>query len=98
MESFRETISKKLREQREKITDSSIKTYSSMLSSLNKKLDGEKNLEFFSKDHERIIKFIKNEISSNQSQKTLLSALYILTDLKEYKELMLDICKKVNDT
>ena len=97
MENFREIISKKLREQRQKITDSSIKTYLSMLASLNKKLDGEKDLQFFTKEHERIIKYIKDEVSSDQTQKTLLSALYILTDLKEYKELMLEICKQVND-
>jgi len=97
MESFRETISKHLRANREKISDSSIKTYASMLSSINKKLEGEKDLEFFSKDKDKIINHIKENITSNQTQKTLLSALYILTDLKEYKELMLEICKKVND-
>ena len=97
MESFRETISKHLRENREKISDSSIKTYASMLSSINKKIDGEKDLEFFSKDKDKIINHIKENISSNQTQKTVLSALYILTDLKEYKDLMLEICKKVND-
>ena len=98
MESFREIISKHLRTNREKISDSSIKTYASMLSSINKKLDGEKNLEFFSKEKDRIIKYIKDSITSFQTQKTLLSALYILTDLKEYKDFMLEICKKVNDT
>jgi len=97
METFIETISKHLRANREKISDSSIKSYASMLSSINKKLNGEKDLEFFSKDKDKIINHIKENISSNQTQKTLLSALYILTDLKEYKDLMLEICKKVND-
>jgi hypothetical protein len=96
MEIFRQNISDKLSTNREKITDSSIKTYTSMLSSINKKLGGEKDLEFF-KDHDKIIKYIKENITSNQTQKTLLSALYILTDLKAYKEFMLEICKKVND-
>jgi integrase len=98
MESFRQNISDKLRANREKISDSSIKTYSSMLCSINKKLQGEKELEFFSKEKERIIQYIKDSITSFQTQKTLLSALYILTDLKEYKDFMLEICKKVNDT
>ncbi len=97
MESFREIISKQLRFNREKISDSSIKTYASMLSSINKKLGGEKDLEFFSKDTDKIINYIKENIASNQTQKTMLSALYILTDLKEYKDFMLQICKKVND-
>ena len=74
MESFREIISKQLRANREKISDSSIKTYASMLVSINKKLGGEKDLDFFSKDTDKIINFIKENITSNQTQKTLLSA------------------------
>jgi hypothetical protein len=97
MESFRQNISNKLRANREKISDSSIKTYTSMLCSINKKLEGEKELEFFSKDKDKIINYIKENIASNQTQKTMLSALYILTDLKEYKDFMLEICKKVNE-
>ena len=58
MENFREIISKHLRTNREKISDSSIKTYASMLSSINKKLEGEKDLEFFSKEKDKIIKYI----------------------------------------
>jgi len=98
MENFRETISKHLRANREKISDSSIKTYASMLGSINKKLNGQKDLDFFKNEHERIIKYIKEEISSNQTKKTLLSALYILTDLPEYKSIMLTICKQVNES
>ena len=98
METFRETLSKHIRANREKISDSSIKTYASMLSSINKKLDGEKDLEFFSKEKDKIINYIKENITSFQTQKTLLSALYILTDLKDYKDLMLEICKQVNES
>ena len=58
MESFRQNISDKLRANREKISDSFIKTYASMLSSINKKLEGEKDLEFFSKEKDKIIKYI----------------------------------------
>ena len=98
METFRETLSKHIRANRDKISDSSIKTYSSMLSSINKKLDGEKDLEFFSKEKDKIINYIRENITSFQTQKTLLSALYILTDLKDYKDLMLEICKQVNES
>jgi hypothetical protein len=53
-----------------------------------------KNLEFFLTEKETIIiKYIKDNITSNQTQKTVLSALYILTDSQEYKDIMLDICK-----
>ena len=55
METFRETLSKHIRANREKISDSSNKTYASMLGSINKKLGGEKDLDFFSKDTDKII-------------------------------------------
>jgi len=55
---------------------------------------GEKNLEFFLTEKDKIIiKYIKDNITSNQTQKTVLSALYLLTDSQEYKDIMLDICK-----
>ena len=96
MTDFRELISKTLREKRPKISDGSLKTYTSNLFNLNKKMDGEKSLEFF-KNHDNIIKYIQNHMTSNQTQKTVLSALFILTEIKEYREVMIDICKKVND-
>ena len=97
MTDFRELISKTLREKRPKITEGSLKTYTSNLFNLNKKMDGEKSLEFF-KNHDDIIKYIQNHMTSNQTQKTVLSALFILTEIKEYRGVMIDICKKVNDT
>jgi len=97
MTDFRELISKTLREKRPKITEGSLKTYTSNLFNLNKKMDGEKSLEFF-KNHDDIIKYIQNHMTSNQTQKTVLSALFILTEIKEYREVMINICKKVNDT
>ena len=60
MESFRQNISDKLRANRERISDSSIKTYSSMLCSINKKIGGEKELEFFSKEKERTCVELRN--------------------------------------
>ena len=97
MKEFRELISKTLREKRPKITDGSLKTYTSNLFNLNKKMNGEKSLEFF-RSHDEIIKYIQNHMTSNQTQKTVLSALFILTEIKEYREVMIDICKKVNDS
>ena len=97
MADFRINIAKKLKEERPNITDQSTKTYASTLYNLNKKMSGEHDLEFFN-NHEEIIKFINEKISSNQTKKTLLSALYILTKSTEYHADMITVCKQVNDS
>ena len=74
---------------------SSIKTYISILSNLNKKMDGDKNLEWFKTDHGKILNYLDEK--NDQTKKTTLSALYILTGLKEYQTMMNSIMKKVND-
>jgi integrase len=89
-------IAEELREKRPNISDSSEKTYASTLFSLNKKMGGDKELDFFKK-HNEILKFIKENMVNKQTQKTLLSALLILTGLSEYREDMLAFAKEVND-
>jgi hypothetical protein len=48
-------------------------------------------------DFNNIMNFVK-EIKINQTKKTILSALYILTGLDVYKELMITTCNVVNET
>ena len=68
----------------------------SLLFNLHKKLTPDDNtLEWFQKDKQPILKHLEN--SSNNSRKTLLSALYVLTNDKEYQNEMLKLCKIVND-
>ena len=74
---------------------SSIKTYISILINLNKKMDGDKNLEWFKTDHIKILNYLDEK--NDQTKKTTLSALYILTGLKEYQIEMNSIMKKVNE-
>ena len=97
MAEFRRMIADELREKRPNISDSSEKTYASTLFSLNKKMNGDKELSFF-KQHKEILQFIKEKMHNKQTQKTLLSALLILTGLSEYREDMLAFAKEVNDT
>jgi hypothetical protein len=98
MTDFRKMISDELREKRPNISDSSEKTYASTLFSLNKKMTAgdNKDLDFFKK-HTEILQFIKENMVNKQTQKTLLSALLILTGLSEYREDMLAFAKEVND-
>ena len=97
MTEFRQSILKELKEKRPTISDSSLKTYASNLFSINKKLKGEQDLRFF-KNHEELVKYIKTEMKSLQTQKTLLCALYILTGIEAYRDVMLEYSKQVNDT
>jgi integrase len=60
-------------------------------------MNGDLALDFFKK-HTEILQFIKEHMKNKQTQKTLLSALLILTGLSEYREDMLKFAKEVNDT
>jgi hypothetical protein len=95
MNELKEIIIKKLKHNRPHITESSIKTYISNLVSINKKLNGERDYEFY-EHFQPILKFIEKEDMSLQTKKTLLSALYILTHIKEYRDRMIAYCNEVN--
>jgi integrase len=96
MNDLKEIIINKLKHNRPHITESSIKTYISNLVSINKKLNGEHTFEFY-ENYEPILRFIEKEDMSLQTKKTLLSALYILTHIKEYREKMISYCNEVNN-
>ena len=96
MNNLKEIIIDKLKKNRPNITDSSIKTYVSNLVSINKKLNGKHEMSFYD-DYEPILKFIEKEDMSLQTKKTLLSALYIMTNIKEYREKMIAYCNEVNN-
>ena len=58
-------------------------------------MNGDKNLDWFQTDHVKILNYLDKK--NDRSKKTTLSALYILTGLKEYQTEMNSIMKKVND-
>jgi site-specific recombinase XerD len=91
-----EEISKALLEKKE-FTPSTLRTYTSLLSSLYSKLNGDGGVSFFTKEKDTIIDYIANKMESAQSRKTLLSALVNLTQLDVYRSLMLENIRAVNE-
>ena len=85
-----------LKEKRPNLSKSSLKTYESILRNLyNKVFDKEEpDMKDFNKT-DKIIKYLK-ELPANK-RKTILSSLVIITDNKDYRELMLDDIKKYNE-
>ena len=92
---FRETIEHNLKEKRPNLSASSLKTYVSILYNLHKKLnaDGD-DIKWFDED-EKILEDLKDKPPS--SRKTVLSALFVLTNKPEYNKVMLEDCKHTND-
>jgi hypothetical protein len=90
---FRDEIAKTIKEKRPKIGESSIKTYTSLLFNLAKKMNGN-DMDFFHKNVEPILEHLK-DVASNL-RKTTLSALFIITNNDEYRKIMLEDCNKTN--
>lgn len=85
----KDELNKYLLKKRPHLSKGSLKTYVSLLINLYKKMESRENLlTFFKHNHDATIEYIENNIESNQSKKTNLSALYILTDEEKYKEAM----------
>ena len=92
---FRENISAAIEKQRPNLNPSSVKTYTSILFNLRKKLEPEnEDMKFFD-DDEKILESLKDK--TPQTRKTVLAALFILTNNKSYNELMLEDCRHTND-
>lgn len=96
MTDFRENLSQALCKER-KLSESTCKTYTSLLISLQKKLsDNEPSINFYKNNKKEIMKHI-DTLEKPQTKKTLLSALFVLTGEDEYREKMLENVKVVND-
>ena len=95
MSDLKSLLQEKIKENRPNLSTSSVKTYVSILSNLYKKLNGDGNIEWFERENDEILKYLDDK--NNQTQKTTLSALFVLTNLKEYQTVMNTIMKKVND-
>lgn len=82
-------LSEAIKEKRPNISDSSVKTYVSILKNLHKKIFNNENLELKNfNDSERILKFL-SEMPANKI-KTVLSALFVITENKAYRDKMMD--------
>lgn len=90
-------ISNRLKENRPELSASTLKTYTSILKSLGKRVFGDElRMKDFDK-WEQVITDLKDKPLS--SRKTALSALFVLTGVQKYNELMRDgIAEYKNDT
>jgi hypothetical protein len=86
-----------LKEKRPDLSTSSFTTYSSLLTQLLKRLKLPMVLTSFKKYKQKILKDLKTNEQSEQTNKTRLSALYVLTDIEAYNAEMRTLCKIVND-
>lgn len=95
MSELRKEIEDKIKTNRPKLGASSLTTYVSTLFNLHKNIKSNNDtLDFFNQD-EQILNFLESK--PPKTRKTILSALFVLTNNPEYQKLMLEDCKVVND-
>lgn len=95
MVNLKDELLEVFKEKRPNLSQSSLKTYVSILNSLYNKLEGTNGVDFF-KNHKKIIEHIR-EMEKAQSKKTNLSALFVLTEIKDYQDEMNENIKAVNE-
>jgi len=96
----RNELTQNIKEQRPTLTPNSLKAYTSMLWNLNKQLDKTKTLFYLDdfNDVNKVVNYLEGKEKKNISTfKTILSALYVLTGIVEYKTLLLEKNKEYND-
>jgi hypothetical protein len=92
---FRTSLKEELAVVRPNLSKSSLQTYASLLVSISKKVNVS-TVEGIATSKKKILDII-GKMTSTQSKKTLLSALYILTQDQEYKTKMLAFIKQSNE-
>ena len=97
MNEFRQIIAEKIKENRANLSESSLRTYVSILVNLhNKHLKGSSySIDYFSDNLIAILDYLKDIAPT--SRKSILSALYVLTNNQKYRDRMIEDCKIVND-
>lgn len=97
-------IEKTIRENRPNITDSSVKTYTSIISNLYKKMNntlkiGDDVKDFFCENVDEVIEFLQDKPPANR--KTTTASLVVFCDdeeaKKKYREIMIDDKNKVKN-
>ena len=97
MSSLKQELAEKIKENRPKLGASSLKTYVSILFNIHKSMHIEGHtLEWFSDNVKEILEYLKSK--NNQTLKTSLSALFVLTGKQEYREVMVKTMAAVNAT
>ena len=106
MSSFRYSITSQLKSQRPNLSESSLRTYTSVLFNLHKHMrdSGDDdantanvrgNIEWFSNNWAEILIYLNRNIKKS-TRKSVLSALYVLTNRPEYHEQMIQDAKDIN--
>jgi len=95
MEPSRQAIYDLVRDKRPTASENTLKTYTSMLSSVAKQLALDR-LNDYTTQRERIMKYVE-AVPSGQTAKTILSALFVVTGEKEYREAMIARAEKVKN-
>ena len=94
--SFKEQLEQKLLEQRP-LSKSTLKTYVSLLTALQRKLNkGELTLSFYDDQADAILEHVESQDKA-QTKKTQLSSLYVLTQNEDYRDAMMKNIKQVNE-
>ena len=97
MSTLKQLLEEKIMERRPKLGISSVKTYLSILTSLYKNMQGtDDSINWFSDNHKSILEYLEDK--NKQTKKTILSALFVLTGKEEYRSVMMEVMKSVNDT
>ena len=97
MSSLKQEIAEKIASNRPKLGASSLKTYVSILSNIYKGMKGAGDkIDFFSDNVKEILDYLKSK--NNQTLKTSLSALFVLTGKQEYRDVMMQVMKEVTAT
>ena len=97
MSSLKQLLEKEIMERRPKLGISSVKTYLSILSSLYMKMkETDDSINWFSDNHKSILEYLEDK--NKPTMKTILSALFVLTGKEEYRSVMMEVMKSVNDT
>lgn len=95
MTNLKEELRSKIKEKRPNLSDNSAKTYISSLLNLNKKMEGDDDVEWFDKNAEEIIKYL--EKYNPKTAKTILSAIYIITGNETIHKVMIELANDVNE-
>lgn len=85
-----------LKDKRPNLHDKSIKTYVSLLNTILKNMNYE-SVEDLDKNPKKVIEYLKNKYENINALKTRLSALYVVTENKDYHTDMMDNITKYNE-
>jgi hypothetical protein len=91
---LKKEIGDEIMKNRPKLSVSSLKTYVSILSNIYKKMRGHDGISWFSDDSKKVLEYM--DTKNDQTKKTSLSALFVLTGKQEYKDVMTTVMNAVN--